>query len=250
MRVMITDDEAPARARLRSLVEELGGMEVVAEAANGQQALMQCHQSAPDVVLLDIRMPGMDGLEAARHMAGLEYPPAVVFTTAYSEHALAAFDAQAVDYLLKPVRKARLRQALDKAQRFSGEQLTALHAASLGQPAQRSHISARLGGKLYLVRIEDVIYFHADDKYVTLRARDGAQVLIEESLKSLAAEFPRRFLRIHRNALAARAFIRAMEKHDKGQYYVELEGCDERLEVSRRHVSEVKALLRSASRAS
>ena len=118
MRVIIADDEGPARTRLRGLVEEIGGIEVVAEAGNGRQALLQCDELHPDAVLLDIRMPGMDGLEAARHLAGLEPAPAVIFTTAYSEHALAAFDAHAIDYLLKPVRKDR---ELDEIDTFSGQ---------------------------------------------------------------------------------------------------------------------------------
>lgn len=243
MRLLIADDEGPARARLRGLVEEIGGVDVVADAGNGREALLLCDELHPDVVLLDIRMPGMDGMEAARHMAGLEPAPAVIFTTAYSEHALAAFDAHAIDYLLKPVRKARLIQALDKAQRLTSVQLSAVTRAAEGGAVRRTHISARRGGRIELVEVGDVAYFQAGDKYVSVH-HDGGELLIDEPLKALEEEFSQRFVRIHRAVLAARDMITALEKDSQGHYHVLLKG-HQRLPVSRRHVSALRALVRA-----
>jgi two-component system response regulator AlgR len=243
MRLLIADDEGPARVRLRGLVEEIGGVEVVADAANGREALLLCDELHPDVVLLDIRMPGMDGMEAARHMAGLEPAPAVIFTTAYSEHALAAFDAHAIDYLLKPVRKARLIQALDKAQRLTSVQLSAVTRAARGAARQRTHISARRGGRIELVEVGDVAYFQAGDKYVSVH-HGGGELIIDESLKALEEEFGQRFVRIHRGVLVARDMITALEKDPQGHYQVLLKG-GHRLPVSRRHVSALRALVRA-----
>jgi len=243
MRVIIADDEGPARTRLRGLVEEIGGIEVVAEAGNGRQALLQCDELHPDAVLLDIRMPGMDGLEAARHLAGLEPAPAVIFTTAYSEHALAAFDACAIDYLLKPVRKARLAQALVKAQRLTSAQLNAVTQSLEGAARQRTHISARCGGRIELIDIADVAYFQAGDKYVSVHHR-GGELLIDEPLKALETEFSQDFMRVHRSILAARDMINGLEKDPQGHYYVLLKDR-QRLPVSRRHISELRALVRA-----
>ena len=243
MKLLIADDEGPARARLHGLVEEIGGIEVVAEAGNGRQALLLCDELHPDIILLDIRMPGMDGLEAARHMAGLEPAPAVIFTTAYSEHALAAFDAHAIDYLLKPVRKARLAQALVKAQRLTSAQMNAVTEAAQEGQRQRTHISARRGGRIELVEVTDVAYFQAGDKYVSVH-HGGGELLIDEPLKSLEEEFSQRFLRVHRGILAARDLIIGLEKDPQGHYYVMLKD-QQRLPVSRRHVSELRALVRA-----
>ena len=127
MRILIVDDEAPARQRLQQLLEDLGGHEIVGEAANGQDALKLSSQLDPDVILLDIRMPGMDGMECARHISARENPPAVVFTTAYDQYAIEAFEARAVGYLLKPVRKERLENALSQARRLTSAEADSLH---------------------------------------------------------------------------------------------------------------------------
>ncbi len=163
--------------------------EVVGEAANGREAIEGCAELEPDVVLLDIRMPGMDGLEAARHIAGAAVPPAVIFTTAYDDHALAAFESRAVDYLLKPVRASRLAGALAGAQRHTRAQLQVLRdtAADEGRET-RTHICARVRDSLKLVATDSVYYFLAEHKYVTVRHTDG-ELLIEEALKDLAEEF-------------------------------------------------------------
>ncbi|KAA3629241.1 MAG: DNA-binding response regulator [Proteobacteria bacterium] len=242
MKLLIVDDESLARSRLRGLVEQLEGWEVVGEAANGRDALGMIESERPDIVLLDIRMPGMDGLEAARHMAQLEEPPAVIFTTAYGDHALAAFEAQAVDYLLKPIRRERLAQALGRAQRPTRAVLASLHSEAVEERA-RTHLCARYRGALELVPVADVIYFQADQKYVTVR-HAGGSVLIEESLKSLEEEFGERFLRIHRNALVAEAHMGGLESESGGHAVIAFRGIADKLEVSRRHLPAVRRRLR------
>ena len=241
MKVLIADDEALARQRLRSLIDELGAGPVVGEATNGREALTLTARLEPDVLLLDIRMPGMDGLEAAGHLAKLDKPPAVIFTTAYGDYALAAFDAQAVDYLLKPIRKERLQQALNNARRLGRVQRDALHLTD-GESRARTHLSARVHGDIRLVPVEDVRYFQADNKYVTARY-EGGQVLIEDSLKTLEEEFAERFIRIHRNALVSRSALEALEKTADGRCQLKLTGINERLEVSRRHLPSLRKLM-------
>lgn len=178
MKILITDDEPLARDRLRSLIDELDVGRVVGEAANGKEALQQCDRLQPDVLLLDIRMPEMDGIEAAMHLTNLERPPAVIFTTAFGDHALAAFEAHAVDYLLKPIRSARLQEALQKTRQLNRAQLQSLQQVET-PPAARSYISARVRESIELIPIEEILYFRADQKYVAVRHLHG-EVLIEE----------------------------------------------------------------------
>ena len=238
MKVLIVDDEQLARQRLATLLGEIANITVVGEAANGHEAIKYVVETEPDLVLLDIRMPGMDGLEAATHMNKIEKPPAVIFTTAYSDYAIEAFKARAVDYLLKPVRRERLSEALKNAQRLSRAQLMALQD-SLPQNKRRTHISARVKGGIQLVSVDDILYLQADQKYVTVRFKDG-EVLIDESLKSLEDEFTERFLRIHRNALVASAYLDKLEKDKRGHCLVSLKGCETKLEISRRHLPTVR----------
>jgi two-component system response regulator AlgR len=242
MKILICDDEAPARERLRAMIEQEQLGEVVAEAETGQQALQMIQQTAPDVVLLDIRMPGMDGVEAAQHINQLPTPPAIVFTTAFNEYALQAFETHAVDYLLKPVRQARLSEALAAATRLSRAQLQALRGGPAGN-RERTHITARMAGELQLIAIEAIRYFQAEHKYVTVRHAEG-QVLIEESLRSLEEEFGDRFLRIHRNALVALEHIGALEKDNAGRNRIRFKDIDDRLEVSRRHLPGLRKRLK------
>ncbi|HHJ13436.1 MAG TPA: response regulator transcription factor [Gammaproteobacteria bacterium] len=242
MKCLIVDDEPLARQRLARLLEEIEGCEPCGEAGDGLQALRQVQALQPDLVLMDIRMPGMDGLEAARHLARLERPPSLVFTTAYGDHALEAFDLHALDYLLKPIHPERLRRALGKARQLAGSRLgAALQAA--GDGAARTHLCARKRGNLELIPIEEVVYLQADHKYVTV-CSPSRKLLIEESLKALEQEFAGRFLRIHRNALVAPACIRALEKDADGRCRVVLDGVEETLEVSRRQLPEVRRRLR------
>ena len=216
---------------------------MVAEASNGLEAFNTCARLAPDVVLMDIRMPGMDGLQAARQMAILDMAPAVIFTTAFGEYALDAFEANAIDYLLKPIRKDRLRRALDKARKLTPKQLDVLGPPTREDDGARSEILCRVRGNLELIPINEIIYFHADQKYVTVKYY-GGEVLIEESLKSLEEEFGDRFLRIHRSTLVASQFVVGLEKTSVTHYRIILRHCDDELEVSRRHVPEIRRFLR------
>jgi two-component system, LytTR family, response regulator AlgR len=243
LRALIVDDEAPARERLRRLLEELGDVAIVGEAANGAEALARCAELDPDLVLLDVRMPGMDGIEAARHLRSLDEPPAVIFTTAYDEYALAAFETEAVGYLLKPVRREKLARAVRHAARIAGPQLARLAEQSqLGR--RRAQVCARLGEQLRLVPVEDVLYFNAGQKYVTMRHRGGRE-LIDESLRALEQEFAPDFIRIHRNSLVARRYVQAVERDSAGHLIVRLTDCDETLQVSRRHAAEALRQIRT-----
>ena len=235
IRTLVVDDEPPARERLRRLLEGMREVSVVGEAGNGVEALEMCARLAPDVVLLDIRMPGMDGIEAARHLSALDEPPAVVFTTAYDQHALEAFETQAVGYLLKPVRQEKLARAIRHAARVAAPQLLRLAEQSqLGR--RRAQICARIGEQLRLIAIEDVRYFAAGQKYVTVHHRAGSD-LIDEPLRALAAEFAGDFVRIHRNSLVAARCVSAIERTPEGQYVVRLKDGEEVLPVSRRHAA-------------
>jgi two-component system response regulator AlgR len=239
LKLLIVDDEPLARSRLCRLIEQQEGFEVVAEAENGQQALASLHHQ-PDIILMDIRMPVMDGLTAARSIADSDDPPVVIFCTAYDDYALEAFEANAVDYLLKPVSRDKLRQSLDKASRLNKLQLSAL-TESIGE--QRSHISAKTPRGIELVALDDVRYFRADLKYVTV-FHSGGELLIDEPLKELEQEFGPRFVRVHRNALVAAAYTQGLEKTDEG-YRVKLDGIAEGPLVSRRHLPELRKLLQS-----
>ena len=241
LKVLIVDDEPPARARLRSLLAEIADVEVIGEAVNGHEALQETHDLAPDVVLLDVRMPGMDGLEAARHLNVLEEPPAVIFTTAYDQYAVEAFDAHAVGYLLKPVRKEQLAASLARAGRVTRAQLQRLAAAAGAE--RRSHIAARHREGLRLIPIDEVQYFLADQKYTTVRHLNGED-LIEDSLRLLENEFGAAFVRIHRNALVGVKYLERIERNADGQYFVRLRGCEAPLQVSRRMAGELKERFR------
>ncbi len=240
LKVLIVDDESPARERLRSILAEIADTQVIGEAANGHDALKATAELNPDVVLLDVRMPGMDGLEAARHLNVLEEPPAVIFTTAYEQYAVEAFEAHAVGYLLKPVRKEQLSAALVRAGRLTRAQLQKLAS---GAEARRTHIGARHREGLRLIPIEEVQYFLADQKYTTVRHVNGED-LIEESLRLLEREFSASFARIHRNALVNVKYLERIERDAAGQYFVHLRGCDAPLEVSRRMAGELKERFR------
>jgi len=243
MKVLIVDDEPLARSRMQRLLEDMDDIEIAGEAKNGKEALLRSSVVNPDIVLLDIRMPGMSGLETANHLTHLKHPPAIIFTTAFSEHALAAFEANAIDYLLKPIRKERLEEAIGKARRVNRAQLAALD--KLEEVSQsRTHISAYVGGKLQLIPSEQVYYFQAEQKYVTVRHPEG-QLLIDDSLKSLEEEYGGRLLRIHRNSLVAIQHIEGLDRDSSGKYYIYFRHIDDRLEVSRRTVASVRKRLKS-----
>jgi two-component system, LytTR family, response regulator AlgR len=243
MRVLIVDDEKLARDRLRELLTDIGGYTVIGEATNGAEAVEKAAELNPDVLLMDIRMPGMDGLEAAMHLLGMERPPSVIFTTAYDQHALDAFDVNAVDYLLKPIRKDRLANALTKARKLTMRQIQELSQSRKEMPT-RTHISVHLRGNIRLVPLPDIVYFLADSKYVVIRTATEEH-LIEDSLVNLEKEFGERFLRVHRNALVATQFIRGIEKNASGTWQVNLRGVDKKLDVSRRHTASVRRWARN-----
>jgi two-component system response regulator AlgR len=237
MKVLIADDEAPARARLAALLRDLApAHEVVAEAANGQEVVDVCARQAIDLVLLDIRMPGMDGIEAALLLTQQPSPPSVIFVTAYDEHALAAFEANAIDYLLKPVRPERLARALERARALSSEQQQALGGSD-------SFIHASYRGGLIRIRSDDVSVLRADSKYVEVW-HPGGVALTEESLRGIEERLPGRFLRVHRNALVDPERVTELRREPDGRLLLSVEGCDVAVEVSRRHAPEVRGLLR------
>ena len=241
LKVLIVDDELPARERLKSLLVEIPDTEVVGEASNGEQSLTRAYELTPDVVLLDVRMPGMDGIEVAQHLNALAEPPAVIFTTAFDEYAVNAFDAHAVGYLLKPIRKEKLAAALERAGRLTRPQLQKIAAAS--SEKRRTHIAARRREGLRLIPIDEVQFFFAEQKYTTVRHVNGED-LIEDSLRSLEEEFDVDFVRIHRNALVNVRYLERIERSDDGQYFVRLRGCEAPLQVSRRMAGELRERFR------
>jgi len=245
LRVFIADDETPARERLKELLADIAAelpTEVVGEAANGLDAVAQLPASRAQVLLLDIEMPGMRGLEVARHLGGLELAPAVVFVTAHDRHAVEAFELNALDYLLKPVRAARLASALKKA---STDGPPAREQLAKAAAQAREYLSVTERNRIHLVPVRDVLYLRAELKYVTLRTRAGEH-LIEESLVALEREFAERFVRVHRNCLVARSAVRGFERGAEGgdepHWNVVLDGVPERLPVSRRQWAEVRLL--------
>ncbi len=240
LRVLVVDDEPPARSRLRRMLESESGLIVVDEAATGTEAITKAQALTPDVVFLDIRMPGMDGLEAAHHIGQLRPRPAVIFTTAYDHHALKAFELQALDYLLKPIRSARLRAALARVR----------DAVSVGteagpppaRPGRRTYLSVRIGGDLRLVPVHEVRFLRADRKYIEVGTGEEITVL-DESLVRLERELGDDFVRIHRSTLVNARYVIALRRAAKGGYQVELSGVREPLDVSRRMVAAVRARL-------
>ncbi|HVV95682.1 MAG TPA: LytTR family DNA-binding domain-containing protein [Rhodanobacteraceae bacterium] len=242
MKALIVDDEPLARERLVALVADIDGVDVAGHAGNGLDALDAALALKPDLVLLDIRMPVMDGLECARHLATLEAPPAIVFCTAYEDHALAAFEANAVDYLVKPIRIERLRAAIAKAERLAGVIVRKIESAEPGR--RRSHLCARVRGSLVLVPVGEIAYLLAEDKYVVVHHAKG-EVLIEEPLTALEDEFGDRFVRIHRNCLVALARLAGLDRAADGRVLARVEGAAAPLEVSRRNLPALRKLVRS-----
>ena len=238
LKVLVVDDEKPARDRLVQLLDDDDTCTVVATASNGEEAVKKAADA--DVVLLDIRMPGMGGLEAASHINELDSPPAIVFTTAYDEYAIDAFDARAIGYVLKPVRRARLKTALAQAQRLARGTLSDFPSSE-----RRQHVCAKRHGELRLIPVASIESFHADQKYVNV-IHDNGEDLIDEPLKSLEAEFADDFVRIHRGAIVAVDRIDRLERRDDGSIAVVLQrgSNDNELVVSRRYAASVRRRLR------
>jgi len=241
MKVLIADDEALARERTAELLRDIPDCTLVGQAVNGRDAVEQAIALQADVVLLDIAMPVMDGLEAASHLQEAANPPCIIFCTAFDEHALAAFDASAIDYLVKPFRKERLQQALERArtQRAGAESAIKKMASA----KQRTHLSASLRGSLRLIAIDDIYYLQADEKYVVVHHARGED-LIEESLKSLEIEFANIFLRIHRNCLVSQSEFLELRRDNDGSVHAILRHGKQALEVSRRCVPGLREQLK------
>jgi len=245
--VLVVDDEAPARERLRDLLQDIAASQptrLVGLAANGIEALDMLARERVDLVLTDSRMPAMDGIELARHVARLELAPAVIFTTAYDEYAVRAFELAAVDYLLKPVRAARLAEAIAKARRLRPPADEVLRQMA---PATRSHFGISERGRILLVPVADVRYLKAEQKYVVARGVER-EYLLDESLVQLEEEFSGRFLRIHRNCLIARDAVKGVARATTGEdgeahWVILLDGIAEQLPVSRRQWPAVKDAL-------
>ncbi len=246
MRVLIVDDEEPARVRLEQILSDFPDYECAGLAANGEEALRLAIAERPDVVLLDIRMPGLSGMEVAHHLNALDPPPAVVFTTAYDEYAIEAFEAEALGYILKPVRRTRLEAALERASRLAPSALSRL-GASTELETRRAHLCARRQGELRLIPIDNIVYLEADQKYVCVHHSDGED-LIDEPLKSLETEFADRFVRIHRSVLVALSRIERIDRNTEGKSQVILRNHSQAdgkaLIISRRHVADVKRRLK------
>ena len=234
MKVVIADDEAPARERLRILLSGHPDVRLLAEAADGMAAVAACREHQPEVVLLDIAMPGLDGLAVAKELALLPSPPAVVFCTAYDAHALSAFEAAALDYLMKPIRAERLSSALERARTY-------LAGREAGTSPGRQSLCARIRGSLRMIPLDDIRYLQAEEKYVVVHHSRGED-LVEDSLKALEEEFANRFVRIHRNCLVARDRLVELRR-SRGSVQVVLREVEQPLEVSRRCVPGLKQLL-------
>jgi two-component system response regulator AlgR len=236
LKIFIVDDEAPARNRLRELLSDCGEQVVVTgEAANGQDALEKLAAMSVDVVLLDIRMPQMDGIELAQHLQKMTPPPAFIFTTAYDAYAIRAFELHAVDYLLKPIRLSRLIEALGRVRASAPVAAEVLREL---QPEPRRNLSIHERGRIHLIPVEQVLFLRAEAKYITVRTVER-EYLLEESLTSLEKEFAARFVRIHRNCLVAKAAVEGFERigsedGDGSGWMVKLAGLPERLAISRR----------------
>ena len=243
MNILIVDDEAPARDRLRALIEEIGAPYCVSgEAANGVQALQLCRRLEVDLVLMDIRMPEMDGIEAAAKLALFEVPPAVIFVTAFEEHALEAFQGNAVDYLLKPIRRQRLERSLARSAVPTRAQLQSLRQ----QPENPTHICTNYRGGIKRIAVQEIVLLRADQKYVTAICNDG-ESLLEESLVSLEERFKGVFFRIHRNTLVARMRLIGVVKLNDGRCLARLADSDQQPEISRRHLPQIRRWLRQGS---
>ncbi len=252
-RILIVDDEAPARRRLRDLLDdcrEAFPLVIADEAANGVEAIDIINRGGIDIILTDIRMPVMDGLEIARHVAKLDVPPKLIFTTAYDQYAVKAFELNAIDYLLKPFRQERLLTALTKAIALKP---TVADAVSEAAQAKRKHLSIHERGKIVLVPVEDILYLKAELKYVTVRTAQK-EYLLEESLTRLEDEFAGMFTRLHRNTLVTTSAVTGFEKvadggeddgdggsNAGGMHWVAvIRGIPEKLPVSRRQQHVVK----------
>lgn len=238
IRMVLADDEAPARMRLRRLLATVEGIEIVAEAEHGEQVLEACRRLQPDVVLLDIRMPGMDGIACAQQLSAMDMPPAVIFCTAWDDYALPALKAQASSYLLKPIDRVELAQAIGACQRVNKAQLRRLQSAD-----DDDSIVLRSGASEWRLPLSAIAWFEAVEGRV-IAVHDEGEHVLEQSLSDLERQWAGQLIRSHRAALLNRSRLKALHKADDGSYCVEMRRCARRAPVSRRHLSDVRQALR------
>lgn len=234
LKILIIDDEAPARNRLRRMLAEQVAVQVTGEAATGQEALRLIPLKQPDVLLLDISMPGLDGMQLAQMLQQKGSAPAIIFCTAWTDQAVEAFECDAVDYLVKPVRAERLVLALDKTRRF---------LARSDSGVSGTFLRSTLGGKVKLIPMTEVIYLIAEDKYTTVVHQQGKTV-INQSLLDLENEHADILVRVHRGVLVIKKRIRGLEKFSDGRHFLQLDGSGDRPQVSRRNLPAIRKLIR------
>ena len=239
MKYLVVDDEHLARARLKDLVRRIRPGADIVEAANGEEAIVKFEKHKPQLALVDIRMPGIGGIELAYHLSTVDQPPAVIFTTAHNEYALQAFDANAIDYLLKPIHLERLKRALQKAEPLTEQQNEVLKHGE----ERRTHISVKDRGKLKLIPMRDIIMFKAENKYVVIKTA-RREYLLNDTLNQLEQELGDDFLRVHRSALISTGHLLEMEKIDDDRWQVSLRNLDEKVEVSRRQRPVIRSWLK------
>ena len=228
IRVLIVDDEPLARGRLSSLLAELPDNKLLGVASNGAEGLKLCRQLAPDLLLLDVRMPGVDGVTLAQQLDELAEKPLIIFTTAYEQYALDAFGVDAVDYLLKPINKDKLATSLSKAQQ---------RLQSAAETAEE--ITIKQGNELLRVSLDDICYLKSDHKYTTVMTSDR-EYLTETPLAKFAEAYPEQLIRVHRNALANRKRLASLRHNSNDGWLLQLTGVEQPLQVSRRQLSALK----------
>lgn len=241
--IFIVDDEELARERLKRLIESFEGYKVIGEAENGDLALNQIPELSPDIVLLDIRMPGSDGLSVAHHLAKIPRAPAIVFCTAYDDYAVSAFKYNAIGYLLKPVRQEELLRALDNSQKLNQLQLkqAEAHMISSASLEPKNFVANTWQGQ-EIIPFDSIYFFKSDQKYLTVVHKKG-ETLSDQTLKDLEQSHPELLIRVHRNTLVNKTFIGSLLKDQEGHYRVQIKNSELHVSVSRRHTADIKAFL-------
>lgn len=230
LNIVVVDDEPLAIERLCELLLEIPNCQVIGKAVNSEIAWQVINSAKPDLILLDIAMPGESGLQLATRIQSLDKPPMVVFCTAYDEHALKAFEAHAIDYLLKPIRRERLLESVERAMRMKQIVQTG---------ALKQFVTTSVGGILRRIALVEIYYIHAEEKYTVVHHRGGEHIL-DQSLKDLEQGFPEEFMRIHRNCLVKKEQLNIVRRDTEGHVWAQLRDVSTPLEVSRRCSSDLK----------
>lgn len=239
--IYIVDDESLARERLKRMLESAEGYHICGEASNGEQAIQNIPSARPDIVLLDIRMPGIDGLEVAQHLNSMNETPAIIFCTAYDQYAIEAFKYQAIGYLLKPARQEDLLKALESAKQLNQLQLKQLAKLGASHHNHDSFVANTWQGQ-EVIALNDIYYFRADQKYLTV-IHTGGETISDQTLKDLEQKYQDTFIRAHRNSLVNTKHLDRLIKDGEGHHFISLKGCTENIPVSRRHVNDIKEYL-------